>query len=320
MDRDVIEILLNTHQLPVSTDNIADVQDFNIIAEDSVVETVEGNTNNSSTVNFTPVVSKQGNQLVNWCCTWNNYPLDAPETLSKVMTPLCKKYVFQKEIGKEGTPHLQGTFCLRKKMRWSEFNLPLNIHWEKTINVKASFEYCSKDDTRDGLQIWRHPTNIKTPLQTILVLRPWQQKVVDAIMLPPDDRTVNWVYNPEGNQGKTVFAKYMYAKHDAIIATGGGAKDIACLLALLKKDGRDLNKNTTFIFNLARSTEHISWKAIESVKDGLMTSVKYESSTLVFNCPHVWVLSNELPDVRRLSADRWKIWSIINNDLTPYQE
>lgn len=270
---------------------------------------------------------KRGNQIISHFMTWNNYPLDGVERLERCFRPICKTYCFQKEVGTNGTPHLQGVFTLKKAMRWSEFNLPKGIHWEGTRNAVAAAKYCSKEDTRDGPDIYRWPVRIVKPakaeLKIISELRPWQQSIVDMVALVPDERTVHWVYDKEGCMGKTVFSKYLYAKQNAIIATGGAAKDIACLLAGLVKSmpgkpGRDLNEQTTFIFNFPRSTEGVSWKAIEMVKDGLVTSPKYESSTLVFNCPHVICFSNELPEMTKLSADRWNVWTIEDSQLVPY--
>lgn len=298
------------NDLPDRPDNIASGDDNSVIEED-------GNIKTSSIKKKAVKKEPRAGQLVYWFFTWNNYPVDAVETLLKKFKGIAKRWVFQKEIGKEtGTPHLQGNIQLWKKMRWSEFKLPTEIHWEKTRNVEAAFCYCEKDDTRDGEDVWIHPT----PLKVIKVLRPWQAAVCEMLKQVPDDRTVNWVYDEEGCMGKTVFAKYLYSKHDAIIATGGGNKDIACLLSMLKTNGRDLNALTSFIFNFGRSTEGVSYKAIESVKDGLMTSVKYESNTLVFNCPHVWIFSNERPNMKSLSKDRWVIWRIIDNELINEQD
>lgn len=309
MNRDTLEIPQELKDDDERFDNIADLPILEQVPTETLTLAVEGNTNSSTAL-------KQGNQLIYWFFTWNNYPVESIETLNRVLPTICRKYVFQKEIGENGTPHLQGSIHLLKKMRWSEFKLPTDIHWEKIRCVKAAFEYCMKDETRDGDTIWIYPQ--RSVLNIIKVLRPWQQQVVDLVAPMPDDRTVNWVCDPKGNIGKTVFAKYMYAKHDAIICTGGGAKDIACMLALLRDAGRDLNNKTTFIFNLARTTEGISYKGIEAVKDGLMTSQKYESTTLVFNCPHVWVLANQEPDQHKLSADRWKLWSVVDDILVDH--
>lgn len=250
--------------------------------------------------------TQRTSQRIKHFMTWNNYKKSDIEKLKKKMDSICKVYVFQEETGENGTPHLQGCFWLHKKARWTEFNLSKKIHWEKVINWKQSVEYCSKEETRSG-NVYSKGITFPKKLKLIEKLRPWQKDILKIIESEPDDRTVYWIYDQKGCNGKTVFSKYLHAKENAIIATAGGNKDIACLLAVLKEGGRDLNDKNTFIFNFPRSTEGISYKAIESVKDGLMTSTKYESATLVFNCPHVICFSNELPDLYKLSEDRWNI-------------
>lgn len=255
-------------------------------------------------------------QRKNYCFTFNNYEeSDILEIITK-LDPISNKYVFQEETGENGTRHLQGVVMFKKKSRPTELKLSKKIHWEATNNLDASIDYCQKPESRTG-KIYKFGFPLE--LKIIEELRPWQSQIIELVKLQPDDRTINWVYDETGMNGKTVFSKYLYAKHDSIICTGGGNKDIACLLSILKKDGRDLNKNTSFIFNFPRSTEGVSYKAIESVKDGLMTSVKYESSTLVFNCPHVWIFSNELPELEKISKDRWKLWNIKNDILITYK-
>lgn len=299
--------------------NYGDLQDnlFQTTSETSQVE--DGNTKSSST-QHSKAQKKQSIQSMYHFFTWNNYPENFLEILEPFLKEKCSQWVFQKEMGVNGTPHIQGSIKLKKTNRWESFGLPRDIHWEKIRNKKAAFEYCAKEDTRVGENYWSFPpTVIKAKLKLITELRPWQQSILAQLDEDPDDRTVNWVYDTEGCMGKTVFSKYLYAKKNAIIATGGGNKDIACLIALLvEEEERDLNQKTSFVFNFPRSTEGISYKAIESVKDGLMTSVKYKTSTLVFNCPHVWCFSNELPDYNKLSRDRWMIWTIKNGELVNY--
>lgn len=257
----------------------------------------------------------RGNQCIKHFFTWNNYPENAIKEFLEVMESLSKKYCFQEETGEDGTPHLQGCLWLKSKMRWSAFKLPNTIHWESVKDWDASVVYCSKEETRTGKQ---YKKGFPKELKLISVLKVWQQQIIDIIQGEVDDRLVYWIYDKEGCNGKTVFSKYLYAKMEAIIATAGGNKDIACLLSIVKGNGRDLNEKTTFVFNFPRSTEGISYKAIESVKDGLITSVKYESSTLVFNCPHVICFSNELPNMAKLSADRWRIFTIEDEKLSRF--
>lgn len=252
------------------------------------------------------------NQLKSWCFTFNNYNFDDILILETLFKSICVKYVFQEETGTNGTKHLQGVICLKKAMRWTEFNLNKSIHWEKTKSVNDAINYCQKDDTRTGKI---YSMGLPPKLKVIDKLRNWQQSICNLINDEPNDRTINWVYDKDGNCGKTVFSKYLYSKYKCIIATGGAYNDVACILAECVKNGFDLNDKFTFIMNVPRSVDKISYKAIEAVKDGLITSPKFNSQTLVFNCPHVWIFSNEMPEISRLSKDRWMIYNIIDDKL-----
>lgn len=66
------------------------------------------------------------------------------------------------------------------------------------------------------------------------------------------------------------------------------------------------------IFDYTRSQEeYISYEALEAVKNGIFYNNKYESGMVVYNTPHVIVLSNFRPDLSKLSADRWRIKEVV---------
>lgn len=258
--------------------------------------------------------SKQVLQLKKWFFTFNNYTIENIETLETTFKKVAKEYIFQEEKGESGTIHLQGYLELKKKMRPSEFRLPKQIHWEPARNIEACREYCCKEDSRNGqIFIWPIPPGKPKILEKMSKLLPWQETIYNKIKQEPDDRCVNWIFDIIGNNGKTQFCKWLDLQSQCICITGGGVKDIACNIALRKKEGMDLNNNTTVLFNFQKSSENISYNAIESVKDGFITSSKYESSTLNFNCPHVVIFSNDLPDLNKLSEDRWCIYYIEQN-------
>jgi len=305
----------------------------NRLTEDEV-----GNTKTSSTK-----PSKQDSAAKHWCFTFNNYV--CLDNLSEIDAKVCKLnfinlmetelkkiccgYIFQSEIGEDtGTLHLQGYMITCKDMRLTELKKSLDkgIHFEKRKGTKkAAIDYCCKDETKD-MQLadtyftFGTITLPKKPctLNIINILRPWQKSLCDIIEGPINDRSIHWVFDSLGNNGKTVFCKYLYVKYQALLFTGGAVGDISCSIALAQKSGKDLNDKNTFVFNFPRSTERISYKAIESCKDGLLFSKKYESSCLVFNNPHLICFSNEMPNSEMLSSDRWIYWVIKNNELVPY--
>lgn len=86
----------------------------------------------------------------NWCFTWNNYTDDDVARLSglvNVPASNIQYIIFGKEVGAEGTPHLQGTVCFSKKQRLAQVKAQLggNPHVEVVKNINASVNYCKKE-------------------------------------------------------------------------------------------------------------------------------------------------------------------------------
>lgn len=243
-----------------------------------------------------------------WCFTWNNY--DNVPGFQENLKIICKKFVYQKEIGENGTPHLQGAIWLYKKRRLCELQkINKCVHWEHMRNEEASIKYCTKSATAIGAPItYGFPVDI----ETIQELRCWQDELVDILSYKPDSRTIYWIYDKVGCAGKSEFVKWYAMKHidNAICANAGNGKDIANLLKTWAEKN-DIGAFRVFLYNMARDSA-ISYKMLETVKDGMMTNTKYECGTLFFNRPHVVVMSNELPNEDSLSTDRWTIYTINN--------
>jgi hypothetical protein len=257
------------------------------------------------------------NQLKHWFFTYNNYSnpsvseFETIEMLIRVFNNICYMYCFQEEIGESGTPHLQGIISLHKRARYSEFGLPKGIHWEKPINIVQSYKYCCKDDSR---KIGTHPytKNYNVPKTIRIIpkscLYDWQLKLLDVVATEPDDRKVYWIYSREGRTGKSTFCKYLLYHYNAIFIDEGKKADI--MFCLFKGDIE--NKNLV-VFDIPRDNMDdmgnviVSYKSIESIKNGMIFSSKFESGFKLFNPPHVFVFSNGLPDYTKLSMDRWKV-------------
>lgn len=247
--------------------------------------------------------NKQNLQYNYWFFTLNNYKIEQIEQIEQIFKHECKWYIFQEETGEEGTPHLQGTMCLKIKQRMTQLkHIEPSIHWEPTKSVKASIEYCTKYETRSG-KIYSHGIDIPKPIK---LNEPygWQLDVLHIIESEPDERTIHWFWEPNGGVGKTQLCKYLVVKHDALMLTGK-SNDMYHMIA------NNPNKRTLILIDVPRSTQdYINYGAIEQIKNGLIFSGKYESCQLVFNCPHVIVFANEPPDTSKMSRDRWNIREI----------
>lgn len=225
-----------------------------------------------------------------------------PELVWNTLHEECKQFYYQLERGKGGFTHYQGCFSLKTKHRLSEVKNLLGfptIHLENCLDWNAAKAYCWKSETRI-LGPWNHDSRW---LKLITVLRPWQRLVIENILpMTDDDRTIWWLYDPVGNAGKTVFAKWLYVHHNAILLMNGRFCDIARAVSLDPK---------LIVFNFTRSADgHINYSAIESVKDGMLFNSKYKSEMRLFNSPIVICFSNRLPDMDAMSLDRWCIIDI----------
>lgn len=267
----------------------------------------EGNTKTSG-----PCTKKSNNnQAYRWSFTLKAYvgepcePNDPNFILPiQIHENLCKfsrEYVYQLERSDTGYLHYQGCFSLIQKHRMSEVKNILGwneVHLEQVVNWHALKNYCSKKDTR----VSGPYTNATSWVKTIEVLYPWQQEIIDIMKGPVDDRAIYWFWEPLGNVGKTSFCKYCAVRMGATIIRGGALKDIAYTIP----DHPDV-----IIFDIPRTNEdRVNYEAIESCKDGMVFSAKYESKMKIFNSPHVIIFANFEPEYENLSLDRWKVSKI----------
>jgi len=273
-----------------------------------------------------PPAPKQVSPALYWCFNLHNYTPEQEEKIQSSIKTLCKVGFYNYEIcPTTKRPHLQGFIAFKSKGRpMTVFGIPA-IHWDKCKgSAKQNLEYCSKCCENGKPMTFVYGILPKTKLRVIKELKPWQTScvgLIDMEYIEQNDRSINWVIDRQGGAGKTAFCKYMTTiEKQLLIITGGGYKDIACCLKLyMENEDFDINDRTVVFFNIPRDSDDngmISYKALESLKDGLITSTKYESSTMVFNSPVVWVFSNNLPEIEKLSQDRWKLWTIENDMLS----
>lgn len=140
-------------------------------------------------------------------------------------------------------------------------------------------------------------------------LYPWQLKVMKGLESEPEDRKIGFIVDPVGNTGKTWLIKYIKdTKGESLILTVGKTNDLSYYI---KSNGDKI----IYLFSVPRGCmEFISYKLLESLKDGIIFSGKYESDMFVLKGKvHVLVFTNELPDLNKLSTDRYVIKQISNN-------
>lgn len=243
-----------------------------------------------------------------WCFTLNNPTMEDISSIVPTFSPLGE-FIVGEEIGDSGTPHLQGFVKFKKKTRPAKIAFEGRAHWEKCKgNERQNTDYCQKE----GRTIH---TNMKVPkpIRTIdpEKLYPWQKNIWDTVENEcTDERTINWYYEESGNVGKSALCKLLVVKKGAILV-GGKGDDIKHGIVSFMEKNNGIAPEIVLIDIPRCSAGFVSIKAIEEVKNGCFFSGKYESAMCVFNSPHIFCFSNTLPDVDKMSQDRWNIVEIV---------
>lgn len=239
-----------------------------------------------------------------WLGTFNNYAEQDLAVLLRELNDKTEMFAMQEETGAAGTPHLQLKLKLLKAGRPLETFTCKLIHWEKSRKWKG-YEYCFKDDTNTGRR-WGKGVDIPEPLKCP-EMRGWQLKVLEMLKEDPDDRGILWLWETEGNFGKSSFIKYLCMREKAICVSGK-ASDIKCALQLMKKDGKPMPR--IVCLDVPRVVEHVSYAGLEEIKNGCFCSPKYESGMVLMNSPHIVVCSNTQPDFSKWSSDRFHVFNV----------
>jgi len=142
------------------------------------------------------------------------------------------------------------------------------------------------------------------PLEDV-VLRPWQQRLVSRLEGEPHPRRIIWVTDSTGNVGKSFLAKYLAMNMGALVLNGGKSADVAYML----------DNPRIVVWDLSRTQEEqVNYGLMESVKNGLVFSPKYESCVKTFPSPHVVVFCNFGWPGEKFSADRKCVFDLDNID------
>lgn len=264
-----------------------------------------GNTHN-------PSLPSKSKQVQRFSFTLNNWTEEELKELTSIAIATKSKYIFGKEIGESGTPHLQCYIVFPQKKTWSGAMSILNnkrIHLEESKkSEKANIIYCSKDNDYITNFNFEKEIPIKCDLK-YENLYDWQKSIEDLFHTEPDGRTVNWYYDTIGGKGKSSFCRYMVLKYTfdkCLVIQGGKLADIMNIIFNTK-----LNNFKMMIIDIPRNNKNnVSYSAIECILNGMITNTKFETGVKIFNPPHVVIFSNMYPDTSNLSLDRWKITNI----------
>lgn len=169
---------------------------------------------------------------------------------------------------------------------------------------EAAFRYSSGIKNMYELHRPKHKFSI---LEKFGKFNDVQSEIMDYVQGPTHDREIYWIYDPKGGVGKTDMANHLISNNGFLVFGNAKTADVA-----LAWNGENV------IFDYSRSQQdHINYGVIEDIKNGRIFSGKYQSCTKLYARPKVIVFANFLPDIEKMSEDRWNIKEVRNGKLIP---
>lgn len=166
-----------------------------------------------------------------------------------------------------------------------------------------------RDLMRDHSTVWaRHRNFCEEYLHTYAPRQPcpdiqlygWQEKLLQELKGPVNDRSIIYIVDHVGKAGKSTFCKYLrHHLEDVEVVSVVSFNDLAYMY--------DISTKVLLVDVPRNSMEYIPYSFLEKVKDGEFTSGKYNSHNKHFIPPHVVVFCNEEPDTTKLSRDRYDV-------------
>lgn len=251
-----------------------------------------------------------------WTYTLNNYTQEEYDKIINYMKLDNRKFVVGREIGENGTPHLQGYVSLPGPVKFATIkNLMPRAHIEKAKgNDEQNLKYCTKEGNYETNMIEESSQEkIRKKLLAKyegVVWKSWQQKIIDIIRGERNDRVINWVYDPKGNSGKSFLTKYIALTENCVIADGKKENVFNQLNEMCNEQDLEV---TIIVLDIPRHNQQeyeLNYGMLEALKDGVIYSGKYKGGKVFLDEPHVIVFSNSEPLYEKFTPDRWNVIKI----------
>jgi len=205
-----------------------------------------------------------------------------------------------------------------------------NTHWEHCLKYIAKEDPENADlktDTSIVEGIWSNDSvaealkkvrNLRDILPTIAAFRekpaddepvdppaewrPWQRDTLELLQKPADPRKIIWIFDKEGGAGKSLLTRYIADHMSGIcLSQAPGQREVANLLRkFMPINGRII------VFDFARQMqEQHFYEPMEHLKNGMITSTKYDGQVLKWKPGHVVVMANFRPKPNMWTWDRY---------------
>lgn len=254
--------------------------------------------------------------------------LPGEQTMVRVLTNLMEKYYFQLE--KVTSLHYQG--CCKTRIRkrqqtvLNELVAELDIPKEM-VTVQCMMGtwdqaklYCSKSESAMGTPFTNEITYTGDDIKVLDEQSgryPWQNKVINKIIdedsngiKAADDRTIIWIEDPQGGNGKSKLVKWCCARYDSIVKISFGTSN-QLRSAIIAAGPRRV-----YFIDVPRtlgSDDSMAslLSAIEDLKNGFVVSAMYgKNQSILLDPPHIIIISNDKCPTNMMTLDRWRNYVI----------
>lgn len=150
---------------------------------------------------------------------------------------------------------------------------------------------------------------------------PWQKKMTEMLFQPPNSRKIYWIFDKEGNKGKTWYCEWINKTHPNKTIYLNNVGQIRDFCQNLKIYHEQMWEGDTMILNFTRNFHdktHI-YQACEMTLDKFITCTKYEGGGFWLKKMHVVIFANFTPKVEEMSHDRWSIFEINKDNDIEYR-
>jgi len=238
----------------------------------------------------------------------------------------CTKFIFQLECTELDNWHYQIYFRCEKTRRPAYevegMEDTMNLSPASTDGIHSLSKYAMKRTSRQaGPWNDRDEQKIEQMELNDLIIantppwRPWQADAYQHIISYKSDRLIPWYVDKEGKAGKTVLAKYIAAKHDAVFFTYGDARSILSVAGnWLSKNPCRYHGHRIIMFNFTKSKpKDAAWEdiyaALESLKDNFFTTTKGMDMRMINQpgSPTVVAFANVAPTLTSMTKDRFEV-------------
>lgn len=188
-------------------------------------------------------------------------------------------------------------------------------HWlDRIIEAPTLVDALRGQSLRDAsatIAVFERLQKVVVPVPIDDEPSPWQTELIRIAAEHHNPRLITWVWDPVGGHGKSWLARHLVQKWPedwTILKNLGNQRDSATVMKNVIDSGF---RGAHAWVDLPRGAcIKDFYPALEDISDGCVTTLKYQGKTVLFNPMCIYVGANFLPELGKMSEDRWRIYAL----------